>query len=243
MDKNRDKIYADLQESVESFAFDENVAQVFPDMIKRSAPGYVTLISLIGVVAAEFAEPETKIYDLGCSLGAVSSSILANLSTENCEIIAVDNSEVMVEHCRDNLKQYEEKASINTVLADIRDIKIENASVVALNYTLQFIPTEERLELLKKVADGLKSGGLLILSEKLCADSANEQELIENLHLAFKKANGYSELEIAQKRAALENVLIPETFEIHKKRLIAAGFSQVYHWFQCLNFHSILAIK
>lgn len=239
----RDNIYASLQESVESFAFDENVARVFPDMIKRSAPGYVTLVSLIGVVAAKFAKPGTKIFDLGCSLGAVSASILANLASENCEVVAVDNSEAMISGCRDNLKKNENKAGIQTVLSDIRNIDINNASVVALNYTLQFIPVADRPDILKKIAAGLNPGGVLILSEKMCADSQPEQELIEDLHLAFKQANGYSELEIAQKRSALENVLIPETFETHKQRLLDAGFSQVYHWFQCLNFHSILAMK
>lgn len=239
----RDKIYADLQESVESFAFDDNVARVFPDMIKRSAPGYVTLVSLIGVVAAKFAKPNTRIYDLGCSLGAVSASAIANLQVADCEIVAVDNSESMIAGCGKNLAKYHTKVNIKTALADIRDMAIENASVVALNYTLQFIPVGDRLDLLRKIASGLNPGGVLILSEKLCADSPKEQVLIEDLHLAFKQANGYSELEIAQKRSALENVLIAETFETHKKRLLEAGFIDVYHWFQCLNFHSILAIK
>lgn len=240
-ENNRDNIYADQHDSVESFKFDENVARVFPDMIKRSAPGYVTLVSLIGVLAAKFAKPDTSIYDLGCSLGAVSASVMANLKVENCHIVAVDNSEAMISGCQENLRYFDTEAEV--VLSDIREIEISNASVVALNYTLQFIPVEERMELLKNIANGLNPGGILILSEKLCADSAGEQQLIEDLHLAFKQANGYSELEIAQKRAALENVLVPETFSTHEQRLKTAGFAKVIHWFQCMNFHSILAIK
>ena len=243
MNKNstRDSIYADQHESVESFKFDENVARVFPDMIKRSVPGYITLVSQIGVIVAKFANTNSVIYDLGCSLGAVSASIMANLTTENCRIIAVDNSDAMVLACRENLQKYAEQTEV--VKADIRDIEIQNASVVALNYTLQFIPVEERLDLLRNIAEGLNPGGVLILSEKLCAASADEQELIEDLHLAFKQANGYSELEIAQKRASLENVLIPEIYSTHKQRLLDAGFTKVHHWFQCMNFHSIIAIK
>lgn len=238
---NRDNIYADHFDSVESFRFDENVARVFPDMIKRSAPGYITLVSLVGVIAAKLAKPDTAIYDLGCSLGAVSCSILANLQTANCKIIAVDNSEAMVAKCRENLQNHTAKSEV--LLADIRDIEIINSSVVALNYTLQFIPVKERPALLRKIADGLIPEGVLILSEKLCADTDEEQELTEKLHTAFKQANGYSDLEIARKRAALEDVLIAETFATHKERLLNAGFSRVYHWFQCLNFHSILAVK
>ena len=244
MDRNsRDNIYADMQESVESFAFDKSVAEVFPDMIKRSAPGYVTLVSLIGVIAAKFAKPGTKIYDLGCSLGAVSAAIIANLQVEDCEIVAVDNSEAMIDGCETNLALLDKNIKTSTILADIRDLEIFNASVVTLNYTLQFLPPEDRLKLLEKIFAGLNKDGVVIVSEKICANSAEEQSIIDELHMAFKQANGYSDLEIAQKRTALENVLIPETFDTHKQRLQNSGFSNVYHWFQCLNFHSMLAIK
>ena len=239
----RDSLYTVKQESVERFTFDQDVVRVFPDMIRRSVPGYVTLVSLIGIVGAKFAQAHTNIYDLGCSQGAVSASIMSNLSKGNCNVIAVDNSDAMLNDCCKNLHQYGSKANIQTILSDIREIEINNASVVALNYTLQFIPIEERVDLLQTIYNGLNPGGVLILSEKLSAESSVEQELISNLHLDFKQANGYTDLEIAQKRTALENVLLSETYETHHQRLQDVGFSTIYHWFQCLNFHSILAIK
>ena len=127
--------------------------------------------------------------------------------------------------------------------ADIRDVTIENASIVVLNFTLQFITLEQREPLLQNIYHGLLPGGVLILSEKLCFTEDTEQQLMTDLHLAFKRANGYSDLEISQKRAALENVLIPETLTTHIERLKRVGFSQASQWFQCFNFASILAIK
>jgi tRNA (cmo5U34)-methyltransferase len=83
----------------------------------------------------------------------------------------------------------------------------------------------------------------LILSEKIKFADTAEQTLLTDLHLAFKRANGYSELEISQKRSALENVLIPDTLETHQARLQQAGFAQSLQWFQGMNFISLLAVK
>lgn len=243
IDADRDIIFNHNQEGVESFTFDENVVKVFPDMIKRSVPGYVALISLIGVTGATYAEDNTNIYDLGCSLGAVSVSIIANLANDNCKIIGADLSASMVSQCRENLSEHSKSMDIDIKEADIRDLYIDNASVVALNYTLQFIPIDDREKLIKRIYDGLNPGGILILSEKILLNNKNDQGVVEDLHKAFKKANGYSELEISQKRTALEDVLIAEDFATHKERLTTVGFPTVIQWFQCMNFHSILAIK
>jgi tRNA (cmo5U34)-methyltransferase len=132
---------------------------------------------------------------------------------------------------------------VQTVCADIQNIDISNASVVVMNFTLQFIPLPERKEIMAKIYNGLNEGGCLILSEKLAFPDADENETQIDLHHAFKKSNGYSDLEIAQKRSALENVLIPETQETHLQRLKETGFSQVFPWFQCFNFASFIAIK
>ncbi len=224
------------------FTFDSAVARVFPDMIKRSVPGYAETVAMSGVIAGEYARDNTNLYDLGCSLGAVTLAMRHGVKVENCKIIGIDNSSAMIEQAGHYLALDEGSVEVELMCADITSQSIENASVVALNYVLQFIAQDQRLGLLTHIVKGLNPGGALILSEKICFDD-DEQPLQDKLHLDFKRANGYSELEIAQKRSAIENVLIPETESAHVARLKEAGFSRVIRWYQCFNFVSYLAIK
>ena len=127
--------------------------------------------------------------------------------------------------------------------ADLRDVAISDASVVTLNFTLQFVPEDGTRRPGGAYFPGLRPGGALILSEKIRFPEADEQSLQETLHYDFKRANGYSELEISQKRSSLERVLVPETVEAHKARLLKAGFAQVIQWHQCFNFVSLLAVR
>lgn len=241
-----DRIYATPQEQVADFVFNEAVVRVFPDMIKRSVPGYPTIVENIGVIASQFARPHSALYDLGCSLGAVSQALRRHVQTEDCRVIAVDNSSAMVERCREYLhaqdSMFQELLPVEVLEADICQLDFQPASVVALNFTLQFIPREQRLELLGRIRQSLLPGGALILSEKLRFADEEEQALLTDLHIAFKRANGYSELEIAQKRSAIEHVMKPDSLEEHRERLLAAGFSKVIPWFQCLNFASLIAL-
>lgn len=241
--KTQDKIFASPLSEIVDFVFDENVVDVFPDMINRSVPGYSTVINMIGITAEQYVKPNTRIYDLGCSLGAASLSMRHRLTEESCEIVAVDNAEAMIERLNKILQRDNSKIPVQTLCADIQNVDINNASVVVMNFTLQFIPLSERKNILTKIYQGLNDGGCLILSEKLEFPDSDENEIQIDLHHAFKKTNGYSDLEIAQKRSALENVLIPETKEIHIQRLKDIGFSQVAPWFQCFNFASFIAIK
>ena len=239
-----DTIFANTQGQAVTgqFKFDSAVARVFPDMIKRSVPGYAETVAMSGVIAGEYARDNTNLYDLGCSLGAVTLAMRHGVKAQNCKIIGIDNSSAMIEQARHHIALDDGKVDVELACDDITQIQIENASVVALNYVLQFIEKEKRLDLLSSIASGLNTGGALILSEKIRFGDA-EQKLQDELHLDFKRANGYSELEIAQKRSAIENVLIAETEQAHVERLKAAGFSQVIRWYQCFNFVSFLAVK
>ncbi|ATC95200.1 carboxy-S-adenosyl-L-methionine synthase CmoA [Pseudoalteromonas tunicata] len=238
----KDTIYATSQ-AVSDFTFDAKVVEVFPDMIQRSVPGYATIVSTMGKLAGQFAQNNSNLYDLGCSLGAVTLSMRRTIEKENCTIIAVDNSTAMVERCRLHLDGFRSQVPVEVRLADITEYSIENASVVALNFTLQFIPLEQRHALLSKIYQGLKPGGVLLLSEKFRGENEQTDSLLIDLHHDFKRANGYSELEISQKRTAIENVMRPEPLSMHLHRLSDIGFSQTNVWYQCFNFCSMIAIK
>ncbi len=235
----RDALYARPLERIVDFRFDEAVARVFPDMLRRSVPGYATLIALTGILAGRYARDDSNVYDLGCSLGASSLAMRHRIRCSNCRIVAVDNSAAMTDRCREWLAQEESPLPVELRTEDIRHTTIESASVVVLNLTLQFLPPEDRLSLLRRIHAGMVGGGVLILTEKVATDG----DLFSGLHEDFKRANGYSELEISQKRNALENVLHPETTTDHIERLHAAGFSEVRTWYQCLNFVSMLAFR
>ncbi len=243
----RDTIYTKPLDDISGFAFDEHVVNVFSDMIERSVPGYQTIISAIGLLADKFAQPNSVCYDLGCSLGAATLSMRHHLQNRNNskidKIIAVDNSPAMIEDCRKILAREESNVNVDLVRGDIRDINISSASVVVLNFTLQFIPLEDRELFLNNIFAGMLPGGILILSEKLDYEDPDQNKLHIKMHEMFKKNNGYSDLEISQKRSALENILIPETLETHKQRLNSVGFKSAEVWFQYFNFASLIALK
>lgn len=237
----RDTLFASDQ-APRDFVFDEKVATVFEDMINRSVPGYRTILSMIGVLAKKYYQEDTRIYDLGCSLGGASLAMAAELSSGSLEILAVDNSEAMIKKLSEKLSS-SGIGSINCHCDDILEIAIDNASVVVLNFTLQFIEPACRQALMKKIYQGLRPGGILIVSEKILLPNAELNELMIELYHEFKESQGYSKLEISQKRTALENVLIPETLEQHRSRLQKEGFRAFDAWFQCFNFASMVAFK
>ncbi|WP_423186964.1 carboxy-S-adenosyl-L-methionine synthase CmoA [Alishewanella sp. d11] len=239
----KDHVYAEPLAHIQDFRFDDAVADVFPDMIQRSVPGYQTIIQTIGKLTARYQQDNSHYYDLGCSLGAASLAMRRHITAANGKVIAVDNSSAMLERCQRHLQAFRSEVPVETVLADIRQITIENAAVVVLNFTLQFLPPEDRDALISRIYQGLKPGGMLILSEKFKTEDSTTNELLIDLYHDFKRANGYSELEISQKRTALENVMRPDSLATHAKRLQQAGFKSHNVWFQCFNFCSMFAIK
>ncbi len=240
---NKDEIYSESLANIANFNFDAQVADVFPDMIERSVPGYRAIITMIETLTEHYAQPGSTLYDLGCSLGAATLSMRRGIATDGCTIVAVDSSEAMIERCRKNLSLEHYPTPIEMVCADIRHVEITDASVVILNFTLQFIPPTERRQLLEKIHNGMRPGGVLILSEKVFFADKHLNTLLADIHHDFKRAHGYSDLEVSQKRSALENVLVPETIPDHRERLLQSGFSSCDVWFQCFNFMSMLAIK
>jgi tRNA (cmo5U34)-methyltransferase len=232
---DRDRVFSEPREQIVDFVFDEQVAAVFPDMIRRSVPGYEIVLPMTGLIAARHARPGTRCYDLGCSLGATSLAMARRLDAagiEDCPVVGVDRSPAMIAEAQRLLAGH---SRIELQLGDMRDVSLEPASVVVMNYTLQFVPPDARLPLLRRIRSALVSGGVLLVAEKIRFEEASTQGLLESLHLDFKRANGYSELEISQKRQALERVLLPDTVREHRERFRAAGFGCCETWFQCLN--------
>jgi len=228
---------------VAAFVFDDKVAAVFTDMINRSVPGYGTIVSQIGTLAMRYAQPGSVCYDLGCSLGAATLAMRRQIRAPGCRIVAIDSSAAMIERCRELLAADQSPVPVALHCADILEVDISDASVVVLNFTLQFIPPERRAALIAKIHAGLRPGGMLILSEKIHFEDPELNALFIDLHHRFKEQNGYTQTEISRKRAAIEHVLVPETLRVHESRLLAAGFGSCAVWFQCFNFASMVAVK
>lgn len=238
-----DLIFSNKQSKVKDFTFDAQVVEVFPDMISRSVPGYNTIIETIAQLSQQYVTNNSNIYDLGCSLGAATLAMRKGIKAKNCNIIGVDNSPAMVERCKMHINAFKGETPAEIVEGNIVNYPIENASMVVLNFTLQFIEPSQREQVINNIAHGLLPGGALVLSEKLSKDDEICQSLLTDLHHNFKRANGYSDLEIAQKRTALEKVMLTDTIETQITRLKNAGFTHVTPWFQCFNFYSLVAIK
>lgn len=240
----KDSIFAEPLPQVSDFVFDQTVVEVFPDMINRSVPGYQSILQGIGQLTKRFAQPDSNLYDLGCSLGAATLAMRQNSQhLSGVTVIGIDNSAAMVERCKLHLQGYRSDVPVSIRCEDIQQSDIRDASVVTMNFTLQFVPPEQRYDLLKKIYDGLKLGGVLLLSEKFRSSDTQMNDLLVDIHHEFKRANGYSELEIAQKRAAIENVMRVDTLDQHHERLRDIGFEHTQVWFQCYNFAAMLAVK
>jgi tRNA (cmo5U34)-methyltransferase len=244
---SEDRIFAGEQRGDEPFRFDESVARVFPDMLRRSVPGYAATLEAIGSLAARFVTAGSCCYDLGCSLGAATLAMRQGIRAPDCRIVAVDNAPAMIERCRRLLAEDEAvhpgRTPVDLQLGDLRLTAIRNASLVVMNYTLQFVARDGRDDLVERIANGLLPGGLLFLSEKVVDEDPTMEALLVDLYHEHKRRNNYSALEVARKRAALENVLVPETVAAPRRRLAAAGFTSTAVWLRHFNFVSLIAIK
>jgi tRNA (cmo5U34)-methyltransferase len=197
---------------------------------------------MIGMLCRRYSLPNSNIYDLGCSLGASTLALRRN-AAENCRITGIDNSAAMLSRCEQNISYDNSALPVNLVQADICAAALSDASVIVSNYTVQFIDKSKRDSLYKKIYNALLPGGIFILSEKLRFADENEQSLMAELHHDFKRLRGYSDLEIAAKRQALENVLVPDMADEILTGLKKAGFRTAYQWFRWFNFGSFIAFK
>ena len=226
-----------------SFSFNQEVAEVFPDMLERSIPGYRTTIDSIRFLASKYSKRGTNCYDLGCSLGASSIALGEGAVNNDCKIIAIDKSSFMTKRFSEIIKQEKLDLNIQIFNEDVLDTKITNASIVIMNFTLQFIRKQDRQFLLDKIYNGLNDGGLLLLSEKIIDGDKNINKLLIDLHENFKLENLYTREEIENKKESIKNVLVEDDIETHQSRLSKSGFTKFGIWLQHFNFASFLALK
>jgi tRNA (cmo5U34)-methyltransferase len=222
------------------FEFDEAVASVFDDMLGRSVPYYKEMLHLTTNFADEYLEKNDKVYDLGCST-ATTLIHLSKHTNKNLQLVGVDNSSAMLERAKNKANAF--GIEIDFYNKDIFDVEINNAKVIISNYTLQFIRPLQREKLIKKIYHGLKEGGVFIFCEKVLSEDKKLNKMFIDQYYDFKKSQGYSEYEIAQKREALENVLIPYSMDENRKMVENIGFSHFECLFKWLNFSMFIAIK
>lgn len=241
--ENLDQVFSEEIKKPSDFKFGATVANAFDDMVERSVPFYSEIQRMIIELAIEHAIPDTNIIDLGCSTGTTMIGLNPYVD-ENIKFIGVDDSAEMLKKCEVKLERENLKRQYELVLADLhQDVKIENASVVILCLTLQFVRPIFRQKLIERIFNGLVSGGVLIISEKILAEDSLFNRNFIKYYYDYKRRNNYSEMEISQKREALENVLIPYKLSENLKMLREAGFSHTETFFKWYNFSGFIAIK
>lgn len=238
-----DQVFKSPIEKSSDFKFDAKVVNVFDDMVVRSVPFYLEFQRMITEIASDYAQPETTLYDLGCSTGTTFLSLNTKLDP-SVGFVGVDDSAEMLKTCRKNLESNGVMRSLNLVTADLnKQVDIQNASVVVLCLTLQFVRPLNRLKLLQSVYKQLNPGGCLILVEKVLGESNEFNRQFIRYYYDLKRRNNYDEMEISQKREALENILIPYKLSENMEMLGEAGFSKTEVFFKWYNFAGIIAIK
>jgi len=240
---NKDEVFKSEIEKVSDFKFGANVANVFDDMVSRSVPYYGEMQRMMAELAADHALPGTDVYDLGCSTGT-SMIGMNTMVDKNIRFVGIDDSQEMLDKCQAKLTELGFERPVDLRLADLNQgLKIENASVVILCLTLQFVRPLYREQLVKNILDGMVSGGVLILIEKILAEESSFNRDFINYYYNYKRRNSYSELEISQKREALENVLIPYKLSENIALLRDKGFAHCETFFKWYNFAGIIATK
>jgi tRNA (cmo5U34)-methyltransferase len=238
-----DHVFATPCQRIADFAFNDEVAAVFDDMVGRSVPLYHEIQRMLAELAAAFATEHSNIYDLGCSTGTTLALIQEALPLR-ANLIGIDNSAEMLERCRGKLAKLGLGESIQLKKADLDDgVEIRDASVVLLVLTLMFVRPLNREKLLRSICAGINENGCLLLVEKVLGDGSLFNRLFIERYYDYKRRQGYSELEIAQKREALENVLIPYRLNENRDLLLRAGFRDVEVFFKWYNFAAFVAVK
>jgi tRNA (cmo5U34)-methyltransferase len=239
----KDEVFKEPITQSSDFKFDKKVVTVFDDMVTRSVPFYIEIQRMIGELASEYAKEGTNVYDLGCSTGTTMINMDSTVS-KSIKFIGIDDSNQMLEQCRENLLKAGMTREFELVNFDLnKTVEIKNASVVVLCLTLQFIRPLYRVKLLEEIRKGMNEGSALILVEKILGEESSLNRNFIRYYYDFKKRNHYSDMEISQKREALENVLVPYKLSEDIDMLLTSGFSHCEVFFKWYNFAGMIAFK
>jgi tRNA (cmo5U34)-methyltransferase len=242
----KDKLFLQSETPAGNFEFNVEVAEVFDDMLERSVPFYREQQTMIRGIIKRMWNPETKIYDLGCSTATTLIGLCRELPT-SARFIGYDNSSAMLERAIRNIKANHFQRRIAVRHAELNgrpsDFSLRNAGVVTMCWTLMFIRPLQRDKVIRWIYDSLVDGGVLIVTEKILTNSGNMNRFFVDLYYEFKKQAGYSETEISRKREALENVLIPYRVEENLDLFRRNGFDIPETFFQWFNFAGFLCVK
>lgn len=239
----KDLLFRGRKKLISNFDFGKRTAQIFDDMLTRSVPFYAEIQRMIGEIAADFALKGSNLYDLGCSTGTTFVAIDSYVP-RGVTFIGIDSSKEMLEKAKQKLSGYRFARRYQWICRDINQgVSVRNASVVIMNLTLQFVRPLYRQRVITSIAKGIRPGGVLILVEKVLSQNSTLNRLFIKYYYDFKRRNGYSDLEIAQKREALENVLVPYHFDENRELLLNNGFKGCDMFFRWYNFCGILALK
>jgi len=239
----KDELFAKKQTLAKDFDFGTETAAVFDDMLLRSVPFYTETQRMMAEIVSDFAVEGTNVYDLGCST-CNTFLVLDKLLPKGVRFVGMDFSQQMLQRGREKLAQYKVVRDCNLVVADLNDgAQVTNASAAIINLTLQFVRPLRRPPLIKNIADGMNKGGCLVVVEKVITQDPTLNRLFIKYYYAFKQRNGYSDLEIAQKREALENILVPFQLKENTELFLSNGFSEVDVFFKWYNFCGLVAVK
>ena len=239
----RDRVFAEQREAIADFRFGAEVAQVFDDMLSRSVPFYGEIQRMVAELAEDIVQPGSNVYDLGCSTGTT-LLMLDRVLPAGVNFIGIDDSREMLIKCETKLREQQVKRKVDLECADLHlGVELQDASLALMVLTLQFLRPLHRERLVADVFKGLRENGGLILVEKVLGEDSHFNRLFIKHYYDFKRRNGYSETEIAQKREALENVLIPYKLLENRELLLKSGFRYVDVFFKWYNFCGIVAIK
>jgi tRNA (cmo5U34)-methyltransferase len=239
----KDEVFKSEIEQVSDFKFGANVASVFDDMVNRSVPYYGEMQRMMAELAADHAREGSDVYDLGCSTGTTMVG-MNTLVNPGIRFVGIDDSAEMLDKCKSKLTELGFTRPFDLRCADLNQgVQIENASVVVLCLTLQFVRPIYRERLIKDIYKGLNPGGALILIEKILAEESSFNRDFIRYYYNYKRRNQYSELEISQKREALENVLIPYKLSENISLLRDQGFAHCEVFFKWYNFAGLIAVK